>query len=168
MTAVAHIDRRVGSAIRRGVSAAAHGPAIAEAFASALAPGFRLTVTLLIARRARRGSGLRALAAGGAAATLARILRDRLGRRRPGARPEGGFPSRHAAAATAIAASVVHREPGLGRVLVVATALGGVARVATAEHEPADIAAGVALGLLVAHSQQWAICRLRTARGPFT
>ncbi len=158
MTTLARIDRQLGRAIRRAVAASAHGPSIADAFAGAVGPGFRLVVALLIARRSRRACGLRALAAGGAAATLARVLRDRLGRRRPGARPEGGFPSRHAAAATAIAASVVRQEPALGRLLVVAAAIGGIARVAAAEHEPADIAAGVAVGLLVAEAQERAIC----------
>lgn len=158
MTTLARIDRQLGGAIRRAVAESARGPSIAGAFAGAVGPGFRLVVALLIARRSRRACGLRALAAGAAAATLARVLRDRLGRSRPGARPEGGFPSRHAAAATAIAASVVRREPGLGRLLVVAAAIGGIARVATADHEPADIAAGVALGLLVADTQERVIC----------
>ena len=99
-----------------------------------------------------RAAGLRALVAGVAAALLARAARDRIGRRRPGARAEGGFPSRHAAAAAAIAHAVA-RTPGsgaAGALLGVAAVAGVTGRVASAEHEPADIAAGALLGVAVA------------------
>lgn len=133
------LDRRAGAQVRR---------AVARAAAGALSPSFRLLVALLIAERARRRTGLHALASGVAAATAARILRDRIARPRPGHRPDGGFPSRHAAAAAAIARAASRREPGLGRALAGAAALGLAGRVATAEHEPADLVAGAALGLL--------------------
>ncbi len=139
------------------------GPQAASAIASGMSPGFRIAVGLLVAGRARRASGLRALAAGVGAALAARWLRDRLGRRRPGPRREGGFPSRHAAAATAIAATVAPREAGIGRLLWSGVVLGGIARVATAEHEPADILAGGATGLVVA----WTLERaLRSVEDP--
>ena len=91
------------------------------------------------------------LLAGGGAAVLARGLRDGIGRPRPGAREEGGFPSRHAAAAAAITAMALSRKPALGLLLGGVAVVGLTARVASAEHEPADIAAGALLGLAVAH-----------------
>ena len=162
MQRLSRIDRRLGARIRRAVAGVPGGPPAAEALASGLSPAFRLVVAGLVARRAHRASGLRALAAGVGAATAARLLRDRLGRRRPGPRAEGGFPSRHAAAATAIAVTVIGRERGLGRLLLGAAALGGVARVATAEHEPADIVAGAALGILASG----AVRRIAGSVGP--
>lgn len=113
-----------------------------------MSPAFRLTVAALIARRSSRRTGLEALAAGVGAALVARLLRDRLGRARPGARVEGGFPSRHAAASAAIAGAVARRDPRMGAALAIAAGIGGAARIATAEHEPGDIAAGIALGLV--------------------
>jgi membrane-associated phospholipid phosphatase len=107
---------------------------------------------VMIARRGSRRAGLEALAAGVAAAMAARLLRDRLARRRPGPRAEGGFPSRHAAAATAIAAAAGRHHRGLGRALAAAAGAGMLARVASAEHEPADVAAGAALGLAAARA----------------
>jgi membrane-associated phospholipid phosphatase len=148
MGVLTRLDRRAGAALRRVVGTVPGGPGAARVAAGALSPGFRLLVALLIARRATRRTGLEALAAGVAAALAARALRDRLGRRRPGLRPEGGFPSRHAAAATAIARAAGRREPALGRALALAAVVGLVARVADAEHEPGDILAGAALGLL--------------------
>jgi membrane-associated phospholipid phosphatase len=150
MQRLSRIDRRLGDAVRRTVAAVPHGPPAASAIAAIMSPGFRVAVAVLIARRGRRGTGIRALGSGVAAAVAARLLRDRLGRSRPGARREGGFPSRHAAAAAAIAATVGRGDPGLGRILGAAAVLGGLARIADAEHEPADIAAGTALGLAIA------------------
>jgi membrane-associated phospholipid phosphatase len=124
-----------------------------------------MVVALLILRRGRRRTGLHALASGVAAAMAARALRDRVGRPRPGDRPDGGFPSRHAAAAAAIARAASRREPRLGRALAAAAALGLAGRVATAEHDPADIAAGAALGLAaerLVHSAR--PCGYRTRR----
>jgi len=129
-----------------------------------MSPGFRIVVALLIADRARRITGLAALAAGVGGAMAARALRDRLGRRRPGERQEGGFPSRHAAAAAAIAVTVLRREPRIGVALVGAAVVGGVARVATAEHEPADILAGAILGAGVASGVNAVVDRLMQAR----
>lgn len=123
---------------------------MAGAVAAAMSPAFRLTVAALIVRRSSRRTGLEALAAGVGAAVAARLLRDRLGRRRPGDRLEGGFPSRHAAAAAAIAGSVARRDRRVGGALAIAAGIGGAARVATAEHDPGDIAAGIALGVATA------------------
>lgn len=149
MQRLSRIDRRLGAAVRSSVAAVPRGPRAASAIAGTMSPGFRVAVALLIATRGRRGTGLRALGAGVGAALAARVLRDRLGRRRPGPRIEGGFPSRHAAAAAAIAATVARDDPPLGRMLGAAAVIGGLARIADAEHEPADIAVGTALGLAV-------------------
>jgi membrane-associated phospholipid phosphatase len=146
------MDRRAGAALRDAVAALPGGRRVAGAAADALSPGFRVLVAVMIVRAPSRRTGLEALAAGVGAATAARLLRDRLGRRRPGPRGDGGFPSRHAAAASAIAAAAGRRDPSLGRALAVAAAVGLAGRVASAEHDPADIAAGVALGLATARA----------------
>lgn len=117
-----------------------------------MSPAFRIAVAALILRPSSRRTGIEALAAGVAAALVARALRDRLGRPRPGTRPEGGFPSRHAAASAAIAGTVARRDRRVGGALALAAGVGGAARVATAEHEPGDIAAGIALGVATAWS----------------
>ena len=160
MRRLSRLDRRLGAALRRRVGAIPGGPAAAGAVARAMSPGFRVAVALLVAGPARRATGLRALAAGVGGATAARALRDRLGRRRPGARSEGGFPSRHAAAASAIALTVARREPALGRALAGAAAVGALARVANAEHEPGDVVAGAVLGAGVAVALEAALKRV--------
>jgi hypothetical protein len=141
------IDRRAGARLRAAVARVPGGTPAARLAAGALSPGFRLAVALMIARGGSRRAGLEALAAGAGAALAARLLRDRLARRRPGPRGEGGFPSRHAAASAAIARSTWRHHQGLGRVLATAAVVGLTARIASAEHDPADIAAGAALGL---------------------
>jgi undecaprenyl-diphosphatase len=150
MGLLTRIDRRVGARVRSAAAALPGGRGVADAAARALSPAFRLMVALMILRAASRRAGLEALVAGVGAATAARLLRDRLARRRPGTRTEGGFPSRHAAAAAAIAHAAARRHRRLGRALGAAAAVGLVARVASADHDPADIAAGAALGIAVA------------------
>jgi undecaprenyl-diphosphatase len=152
MAALTRLDRRLGAAVRRAAGTLPGGPSAARIAAGTLSPAFRALVAVLIVLRPTRRAGLEALAAGVAAALVARALRDRLGRPRPGARAEGGFPSRHAAAATAIAATAGRGRPGLGRALRGAAAVGLAGRVAAAEHEPADIAAGAAIGLAAARA----------------
>ena len=159
------LDRRAGAAVRRAVGRVPGGPGAARAAAGILSPAFRILVALLIARGGHRRTGLHALAAGVLAATAARLLRDRLARPRPGDRGGGGFPSRHAAAAAAIARAAWRREAGLGRALAGGAAVGLAGRVASAEHEPADVLAGAALGLLaesLVHSAR--PCGYRTRR----
>jgi len=152
MGRLTRIDRRAGAAVREAVSALPGGTRAAGVAAGALSPAFRVLVAVLIARARSRRTGLEALAAGVGAATAARLLRDRLGRRRPGPRDDGGFPSRHAAAAAAIAAATGRRDRTLGRALAVAAAVGLTGRVASADHDPADIVAGVAVGLVTARA----------------
>ena len=117
-----------------------------------MSPAFRVAVAVMILRRRTRATGLRCLGAGVAAGMAARVLRDRLGRRRPGERADGGLPSRHAAALTAIARTAAAGAPRLGRAMAVGAVVGMAARVAAAEHDPADIAAGAALGLASARA----------------
>lgn len=146
MSLLGEIDRRAGARVREAVAARPGGPAGARGVAGVLAPGFRALVALLLLLPGRRRVGLEALAASGLASAAALLLRDRLGRRRPGPRLEGGFPSRHAAAAAAIARAVGRDERPVGRALLAVAAVGLAARVASGDHEPADIACGVALG----------------------
>jgi undecaprenyl-diphosphatase len=152
MNALSTLDRSLGRAVRRAARAVPGGLGAAQMVASAMSPAFRLAVAAMIARPGTRGVGLRCLGAGVAAGVVARLLRDRLSRPRPGHRPEGGFPSRHAAAAVAIALAASRGEPRIGRALVLGAALGLTARVAAAEHDPADIVAGVALGVASARA----------------
>ena len=152
MGRLTRMDRDAGVALRAAVAAMPGGRRAAAAAAGTLSPAFRVLVALMIARAPSRRTGLEALAAGVGAAMAARLLRDRLGRRRPGPRDDGGFPSRHAAAAAAIAAAAGRRDRSLGRALALAAAVGLTARVASADHDPADIAAGVGVGLLTARA----------------
>ncbi len=123
----------------------------------ALAPAFEGLVAGLLVRRAVRRSGIEALAAGVLAAGAARVARDRVARPRPGTRTEGGLPSRHAAAAVAITRVVSRRHPRLRPWLVAAVAAGLIGRVVTGDHDPADIAAGAALGWVSDRAVDWAI-----------
>lgn len=140
------LDRRAGRRLR---ALAARTPGASDAArlsADVMSPAFRLTVASLIARPRRRRAGIEALAAGVLAAAAARAVRDRLGRPRPGPRPDGGLPSRHAAAAVAIARSVGRHHPRTGGVLTVVAAIGLAGRVVARHHDPADVAAGALLG----------------------
>lgn len=143
---VAGADRRAGAAVRRAAPADTALGRGARVAAAALSPGFRALVAVLVMVPPTRRTGVRALACATGAALVARAARDRLGRRRPGPRTEGGFPSRHAAAATAIVVAV-HRSHPVAGVVLGGVAVGGLAaRVATGDHDPADIVAGVVLG----------------------
>jgi undecaprenyl-diphosphatase len=57
------------------------------------------------------------------------------------------FPSGHAAAATAVAASVGLAQPGLAAVVLPIAALVGYSRVRLRVHHLSDVLAGAALGL---------------------
>jgi membrane-associated phospholipid phosphatase len=143
---LARFDRRAGDTLRLQVGRSAIALRVATVAARVMSPGFRALVALLIANRATRAAGLRALVASASAALIARVLRDRLARRRPGPRLEAGFPSRHSAAAAAIACAVAPASAPAGRALAGLAAVGMAARVATAEHEPADVVVGAILG----------------------
>ncbi len=147
IAALSRADRTAGRALRHAGERVPAAAAVARAVARGLSPAFRGIVGALVLARPCRAVGIAALAAGVAAGLTARVLRDRVDRRRPGARHEGGFPSRHAAAATAIARAVGRRRPALGAALWGAAAIGLTGRVLTSDHDPADIAAGVVVGL---------------------
>jgi undecaprenyl-diphosphatase len=152
MHGLSQLDRRLGRAVRALVATLPGGRSGAVVIARVMSPAFRLAVAVMILRRRTRGTGLRCLGAGVAAGVAARILRDRLGRPRPGERGDGGLPSRHAAASAAIARTAADGAPRAGRALAAAAVVGMAARVAAAEHDPADIAAGAALGLASARA----------------
>jgi len=143
-------DRELGKTLRTHLSAS---PSLAHVLASAaraLSPVFRILVAILILWRPTRMRGLRALAAAVIAALLAKRLRDEIARPRPGMRTEGGLPSRHAAAAVAIASVVADRHRGAGLPLAIITAVGLIGRISTGEHDPGDVIAGALLGRGVA------------------
>jgi membrane-associated phospholipid phosphatase len=152
MRRLLQLDRRLGRAVRRLVGGLSWGPSAARVTAGLMSPAFRTAVAVMILRRRTRPTGLRCLVAGVAAGVSARLLRDRLRRPRPGDRADGGLPSRHAAASAAIARTAATGAPRVGRVMAVGAVVGMAARVAAAEHDPADIAAGAALGLASARA----------------
>jgi membrane-associated phospholipid phosphatase len=140
-------DRRAGAALRSATARVPGGVTGARWSAEVLGPGFRAVVVALLAQRAGRRAGAEAIASALLAAGVARALRDRLGRPRRGSRTEGGLPSRHAAAAVAIARAVGHHRPRLGAALMAAAIVGLTGRVAARHHDPADIAAGALVGV---------------------
>ena len=143
-------DRRAGSHLRSRVQAVHGGHESARLAADTMAPAFQALALGLLLMPGSRMLGARAAVAGAAAGLLARVARDAIGRPRPGARAEGGFPSRHAASAAAIALVVSRERPVLGAAAMLLAATGLAARVAAADHEPLDIVAGAGLGAAVA------------------
>jgi len=143
------LDREAGRWLRRSAALARVG-AVGTAASRTLGPVFRVVVAVLILRRRDRRVGVAAGAAAVTAAVAAGRLRLMIGRRRPDARWEGpGFPSRHAAAAAAIATSVGRRRPALGRLLAAGAVVGVAGRVVDGRHDPADVLAGATLGVAV-------------------
>ena len=149
MAAFGSFDRRAGQRLRSGIAALPGGSAASRVASDALAPAFEALVAALLVRSHARRAGLDALVAGAGASLAARAARDAISRPRPGPRAEGGFPSRHAAAAVAIAGAVTRRHPRLRPWVATAAVAGLVGRVATGQHDPGDILAGAALGWCV-------------------
>ena len=148
--AIASGDRRLGAALR---SRARRTPALvrgADLTASGMSTVFRAGVALAIVARPTRGAGVQAAVAAEIAARIAGVARTRLGRRRPNPSADAGFPSRHAAAAAAIAAIAAAHDRRVGALAATSAAVGLTARVLAGRHEPADIVAGVLLGLSAA------------------
>lgn len=140
-------DRWVGHAIRTRVAAVPGGVRAGRLAADTLAPVFQGVVAAMLVRPQLRRGGVEALVVGVLAASVARVARDRIARPRPdGARTDAGFPSRHAAAAVAIAGVVGRRHPAARPLLFGAAAVGLTGRVVSGQHDPADIAAGAILG----------------------
>lgn len=148
--ALTHGDRALGARLRGVLTRRTAVARTLECAARAMSPAYRLAVLALILWRPTRLRGLRALAAGVIAAMAAKRLRDEVSRPRPGQRDGGGWPSRHAAAAVAVASVVAERRPAIGVPLAVATGVGLLGRVSTGDHDPADLVAGAVLGRLVA------------------
>ncbi len=145
MTRLGAFDRRVGNQIRGAVAGRAALGRGLDIAARALGPAFRGVVALLIVLPRERRIGVRAGVAATIAALTAGRLRLLIGRPRP-ADDTPGFPSRHAASATAIVATVSRSHPRLGAVLGLAAAAGLAGRVTSARHDPADIASGAVVG----------------------
>ena len=147
---VAAADRALGRSVRAAIRTRAPGATDALGLAGRLlSPAFRGVVVLLLLDPRRRREGSAALLATVTAATIARHTRTRIDRRRPGDRVEGGFPSRHAAAAVALVSAVGGARTPLGRTAAAAATVGLLGRVVRADHDPADIAAGAVVGMCV-------------------
>ncbi len=147
--------------VRARVNAVPGGHEGARLAADSLAPAFHALALGLVLLPGSRVLGVRAAVAGMVAGVVAGAAREAIGRPRPGVRAEGGFPSRHAASAAAIALVVTRERPVLGTVAQILAITGLAARVASADHEPLDVVAGVGLGAAVAR-----IMRRRRARRP--
>jgi len=148
--AIADADRRLGAALR---SRARRAPVVvrcADLTATGMSAVFRLAVALAIIVRPTRAAGVEAAVAAELAARIAGAARARLGRPRPAPSADAGFPSRHAAAAAAIISVAAARDRRAGIVAGGAAAVGLTGRVLAGRHEPADIAAGVVVGLSAA------------------
>ena len=158
MTGLGSFDRRLGRRMRDALAVLPGGTRAGRVASESLAPAFEALVVALLTRPGARRAGLETLLSGAAASTVARLARDAIARPRPGPRPEGGFPSRHAAAAVAIAGAATRHHPRLRPWLAAAIVAGLAGRVATGDHEPSDIVAGAVLG--------WSVDRLvaRAAR----
>ncbi len=143
------MDRRLGTAVRRATHALPAGPGAARAVAGAMSPAFRIVVAAMVARAPTRGAGMEALAAGAGRAWSR-------GRCATASAARGPAPGRRAASPAATRPPRGHRarrrqgRPRVRRALAVAAAAGLLARVAAAEHEPADIAAGALVGVVAA------------------
>lgn len=143
------LDRRLGELVREWLEAVPGGTRTGILASEVMSPVFTAAVAgLMLTRRGRR-AGIEAGVAAVVAAGCARLLRDGIGRPRPGPRAGGGFPSRHAAAGVAIARAVGRGHPVMGSFLAVAAAAGLAGRVVAGEHDPGDIVAGAALGWYV-------------------
>ncbi len=158
-------DRDLGGRLRVRVGARRQMAGLFGLAADVMSPAYRVLVLTLILWRPTRARGLRALVASVLAALIAKRLRDAIRRPRPGCRPEGGLPSRHAAAAAAIAVVVSERRAGLGLPMALITAVGLVGRVTTGDHDPADVISGAVLGGIVARGVVWITAGRRATAG---
>lgn len=161
-TTLERYDRGLGDAVRDRVGARRRLADLFAIAADVMSPAYRVLVVTLILWRPTRSRGLRALVGAVLAALVAKRLRDEIARPRPGARTEGGLPSRHAAASVAIAAILAERRKGLGLPMALITAIGLMGRITTGDHDPADIISGALLGGTVARL----VLRLSGRRAP--
>jgi membrane-associated phospholipid phosphatase len=148
-TTLGRYDRELGASLREQVSTRQRVHTTFGLAADVMSPAYRFVVLLLIVWRPTRAQGLRALIAAALAALIAKRIRDELARPRPGARSDGGLPSRHAAAAVAIATVLADHRPRLGLPMAMVTAFGLMGRISTGDHDPADVLAGALLGAVI-------------------
>lgn len=156
MMELGSFDRRLGQWMREALASVPGGPRVSRVASTSLAPTFETLVVALLTRPRARRAGVEALLAGAGASTVARLARDAIGRPRPGSRADGGFPSRHAAAAVAITRAATRHHPRLRPWLAVAAIAGLAGRVADGQHDPSDIVAGAILGWSVDGLVGWA------------
>ncbi len=144
------VDRELGRSVR---ALSATHPPFDECFSVAsnvMSPSYRIVVALLILWRPTRARGIEALIAAVLSTVISTQLRNAIDRPRPGIRHDAGLPSRHAAAAVAIATVLSSRSRGRTGVLGLITTIGLIGRVTTGNHDPADIVCGAVLGGAVA------------------
>lgn len=140
-------DRAAGRSARAWADRHPRVATTATGASGGLGPTFRAGLVVAIALPRSRAAGIQAALAAEVAARLAGVLRARIGRRRPGARADAALPSRHAASASAIATIAMAHRPAPGALVAIAASLGMTGRVVAREHDPADIAAGIAVGV---------------------
>ncbi len=156
------LDRELGARMRGRVARRGRFARTLAVAGGVMSPLYRIMVLALILWRPTRMRGIRALIGAVAAAMIARRMRDGIARPRPGVRAEGGLPSRHAAAAVAIAGIVAERRRRLSLPMAVITAIGLSGRISTGDHDPADVVAGAVLGGVVAR----VVARVGRSRSP--
>jgi len=156
------LDRELGARMRGRVARRGRIARTLAVAGGTMSPLYRIMILALILWRPTRMRGIRALIGAVAAAMIARRMRDGIARPRPGGRAEGGLPSRHAAAAVAIAGIVAERRRRLGLPMAVITAIGLSGRISTGDHDPADVVAGAVLGGVVAR----VVARMGRSRSP--
>ncbi len=117
-----------------------------------------ISLVLLLAGGSLAGVGRAALLANALSHVAVQLLKRTVARARPcdadgrplalvGVPDPFSFPSGHSAAATAVGASVGMAHPALAPVTLALALLVGLSRVKLRAHHPADVVAGMALGL---------------------
>lgn len=142
-----------------------------EAVFIALCVGLIL-VGLLVRRRPLAIAGALAVLSAGLSLAVAHVISTAVDRQRPFVDHAGqitsfvhhaadpGFPSDHATAAFAIAATLVLRLGWRWWPTLLAATVLGIVRVALGVHYPSDVLAGAVLGVAAA----WLVCRIAQAR----
>jgi len=165
--AVAGIDRRLSEQIVRAPGTSPRGPGHLLARRNALPTWGLLSLVLAASGDRGRRAARRGLVAATVSSVLGdRMIKPRLGRRRPrGARrASASFPSGHACTGSAFATAVTCEWPAAGVVAIATSALVSTARVRDGEHHVLDIVAGTIFGVSVALALRSAERRMVTRR----